>query len=932
MIQQENFRELLLKIRGIFNSASNKLVFAKRLVVIFILFAVVVWVNFGFIVKFVVDNESIKEDFQESLNQITGLESQINGEVLFDTGSNPKIEINDILIGDSSLEQNSFKISRISIDPNLVSAFMGMMDFTTVNLNKVEISIYSDSQNIPSLNELFNKFYKSDFFEGSNISIKDLTINLYKLAPISKNYYIERKLVFPELSILPNYEGLDIAFKGSLKSKLFEQDMMFQIGFDQNITSGYELKGKIYSENTEVAVEGELSESDGDISVSGKMKAFNKFMFSFLGDNSDFLSNISLKDESEISAKLSIRNKSIEIKQLTVSNKSLNLDIAGKIKADHIYDADLSVKIDRFDFPTFFKDEYEKLSTKRVKDVATDYEERLAKFPLFSIGEDVNFEIEVDVSNIRYFNNQDGHFRFKTSMKDNSFRFYQSDIKFPGDTTLQVLTKSKIDKQKKQLRGRFDFVFEAKNLNQFITGLNLKEKDAKIPQINNTLVKSNGYLYDRKLHFRKIAAKIDQDKASGQMLIDYQNSFTASSAFNIPVLNLNKYFDLSDDPEKSENKIETAEDFSKKLDIFRTIDSFFDELNLSLTTSELIFKENSLEDFAVFIKTTPGVIDVKNSYFRNKILGVFEGKLKVNVKDFQPVIDFDVKVENLNTDYILYDKNVEENDKYNFSGDWSKRRISLEKYLSYEGKGMIRAENFQHLHFKGNNLRLSMDFLGDRIKVNNSRLDIYNSKVDFSGYLTTEFPSFNISFVAANLDLYKVLQNTLGLEVVRGTINASGVLGSTGKNYLEMAEKLKGKISFISKMIEVRGFNFATLSSALPLVKRRKESEIVSNKLLNVGSTKFPNSTVIINIASGEAEIRAIKTENKHIEDLKVEGGVKISDWSINLDTNFLLKTRDKMKVPYRAVTKGSIDNYDINWNVKGAIKYWEEKFYSGRI
>lgn len=926
----QNILESLKKPQSILGEGvTTKVASTKKALIVFFVILLTIWLNIGSLAEILVSEESIKQGLEETLSEKLNAEVTINGEVSFSSKPEPNVIIQDIIIKRDGPDNIGEPLSRIKVlkgRTSLSSFFYGSHDLTEISIEDAEVNTFlSGGGN-------FLYFLRESGFGEIRSKINNIKITTYKRNPVGSSNYIKRVYEFLSFEIDPDPAEGDYIIKGSVKMNNSPDAHFFRVNLEDGLSSDTEYQVKFYSSDTEVDISGDLQiskELEFNGKISGYIGGFTGRLITKVFDE-ELVNQLKIKDRSEITGVYEYKNNRFKLRKANISGPVANYNIKLDAVIKQTIDLDINILLSELNFHSLFKSKEEYLASKTVVEVEQDFQKRLEKFFLFSLNDDINFELGLEVKKINFSNGQKGTFAMSSELKDKTFRIEDFKFLLPGGSSVKIASKIKINRQAKKLSGHLDLLTYGKNLGVLLESLrvNGNNKKDKSNVIKEFYLKTRGYIYEKKVHFREIIAQFNKNKLAGQLLIDYSNDFAASSAVTFNELEIDNYYDNR----QKELSEEEADNIANKLDFIRVFDSLFDRMDLSISSKNITKSGILLEDFSMFTQVKPGVVDVKDVFFYTNQTGVFRGSARFDISEFQPKIDLDLRLERFDFDYLLYGAKNPQNDTFVPDGKWSNSSIDIQKLSTVLGKFNFEIDNFKLAHLDLTDLKTSMKMLGERVNIDPSRFEIYGSKVGFEGNFTTEYPSFNIKYEASELDFGRILVNLFGVSSISGKFNSSGILSSTGYTYSEMISKLKGRINLVSNGFVVEGFDFPSYTVGLSKIRRVEQVKIVSEELLNKGSTDFGYFGSAFIISAGKLIFNNIPLQSKYTKNVSTSGIIDFYNWKVKIGTEYTLVTADSYNVPLSSQVSGDITDREIEWDYSGAKKYWEEKFYGGKI
>lgn len=931
----EKLQEILFNLLPSRDSALGRIyMLLNRIILALIIIFLLAWWQFSNIAKFLVDENDIKIEVQKYIKENLNKSSKISGNIVFETNPEPVITIEKVTIlnekGD--YKPNMSEIGRVKINPSLISLIFGNISFKKIILENFELNIESkrikDSENQELKSENLQNL--DDLILSKKLKVKNLKLNFYR-RNLKSNSYHENIIFFSDFEISPNDKsGVGDVIKGAFIDQESSENYIFLLDFTNGFENAGDLKGRIYSDNMELEIKGsaDLFQKKADFELFGKIKKFSKFLFTKLGVADEFINILKDDEDAVFSSKVKYINSHLDISEIFASSAFIKLQGNINSSFEKRIKHNLSLNINNFNYADAVKSGKKYSNTKIIKKLRRDFQQRLNDFLLFSVADDTDFEVNIRAGEINYFDKSKGIFNLDVSYIGSKFDLKKLVLTMPGSSGFTMASKINVDQARKTMSGNLALKFTGKNMAALLAGIDLTQNYQKQNKLKKFLIDAKAYLYGKQVHFREINAKIDDNLATGQILIDYSKEFKAQSAFNFNKIELDKFI-IS----KNTKKINIDNSLATRLDVIRYLDSIFDSLTISFSSNNLTKAGEKLDKFSLFAKITPGTIDVKNISFKTKTVGAVKGKVFFDITDFQPEAKFDFKCEKLDFDMIAYNDIEKDNDNYDFDGRWPEDKISFNLLNSFDGTVNLNVDKFKFYHFDFRNLRLNLKTAGGITKINEARLDSFGTKIDIEGEMTNDFPSFNFNIIATNIQMKKFMSDTFRLPSIIGRFNVTGNIGSNGYSFKEMMENLKGNLSVVTRGFSVRGFDLKDFSNALPKIKRIEQAEAAGKYYLNKGSSKFNGISTNVKIENGKMRFDRVPLLNPYLHETKASGTLNISDWNLDINSKMTVISDDRVfvNVPLQATSK-TLPETQLNWDYSGIVKYWEDKFYSGRI
>jgi hypothetical protein len=929
---------------------------------IFIIFVIIiVSINISSILEKIINIDNVKAEIQSELSSLTGKNAIIKGDIVLNIVPKALITINNLEFDEGKLLNSTefVKIDTLVVFPNLLKLFIGKISFENVQANNVELFMKKSSGQNGNFDQFFKNLYKLDAKKYNNkitnLDVKKLSINIIKGSE-EKQFYNTLELSDININVKDgvNFTGkseLGLNFKGNLIDKA-ENNLNIKIftdnGLDLNASGTLQFLDTLKFNGI---LDGYATGVDKDIiklflpsskftELSQNSEKFNIKSDFYINDNNFVLPNVKISnDYFETNAKFGFtfadKNNVIldaEVTKIDFAKifpdgfelflKELDKGKKGKknkglkIEAEVMEKPkDAEVKNTEDEAKTVNNDV---LIAENLVDKKEDTTPRVN--PIFKLDENTSIAAKINVTNITI-----GKLNFNLSSRfdidGENFTIAYVNAALPGDTIINLDAALKIDKSKKTITGSSNLSFYSKESKKFIDAIDSDRTVFSTSTPDFIAMKSEIFNYENKIHFRKIEAALGDNKSLGQLVVDFSdNKIVGNSAFKINKINFDNF--------ASEHEHEDAS-ILRKLDFVRYFDTIFDNFNLSLQADEIDYNQKPYTNFSSFVNITDGKIYFTDMQMNSPDNGDVSGKFDAELDVFQPRVNLDFTVSKI----AFGEASNSSTTQPILDGKWVEKEIKLDKYSLITGSAKIAADEFIFYGIPLKNLRLDAALTSDKIVITKSRFDYNDSKFDFYGDMTTEFPSLSLNFTATNLEINKLLFDLINNKSLIGTFNISGNLAMNGANTKQWLESMKGAINFTSTGIRVKGFDIDKLSEKVSESNKIKEIRFWSDKFLSNGETVFGYLSGTTFIDDGVFEIKDLLLSSPSLRTGKFYTKYDLVKWNTDsiFDFNVITKAgkyNSGTEFPVQIMYNGNINSPTQSKDIKGIEKYWENKFY----
>jgi hypothetical protein len=887
-----------------------KSIFSKNIkrAIIVLALIVIVATNLSFILKKIVNTQDLKTYIESEISEVIGKKAIIPGDMELEVTPEALLKIESLVIEDNNnLGSTSFiEINGIRIKPKLLELFIGKLNFNAVDIKEVSIFAKKPTGSTDNYADCLQNIKKFDESKYANrirdVTIGKINLNIFKGSAenlISRNYSVENVSINTHRDLqfratIPNNGVISGSLKDINENNLF-------VNYTDN--------------NKNIDLNATLDKTDSiklNGTISGNISGFDNILVkSFFPSNLESKS-IATPNPFEVKSDIFFEDNKLVLPNLKISSSYFSSNTKLGITMGDELNIVADIEVPTMNAKEFFPEGFDFLYKQLGKANKSSRDE---KFQL-DFGDDIKISSQINFININYGENKiGGSIRF--NVKGNNLELNSFNFDLPGNSIVHLTSNLKMDRETKSYSGTSDFSMVTEDSAQLFKMLDPNSEIIPNGTAKLIAIKSNIYTYEDKIHFRKIDFAFDNNKSVGQLVIDFSDNKTnAASAFNFGSINIDQF---------SNDINNEAASLLRKLDFIRYIDNIFDQFNISIQTSNLVYEGKNYSDFSSFITVSSGKVYFNQLQMASDISGEITGKFDIELNVFQPKLNLDLRLSN----YTVGD--IKENGII-FKGDWVETPINLEKYSIVTGNTKLRFDNIDFYGLPLRNLTIDMDLIGDKIKINKSRFDYLTSKFDFEGELTTQFPSLSLSFIATNLDLNKFLSKTIDNKSVTGKANLSGNFAMNGANTIQWLKSLKGAVNFTSTGVKYDGIDLTNLSQKISASSKIRDVRMWANKYLTSGNTIFTYLNGSLIIDKGIFELKDIQLNNDYIRAGKFYSKYDFVNWTADSVMDMSVKTFDKFSnvdFPVQITYKGNINNPIAERDIKGIEKYWENKFYS---
>ncbi len=297
--------------------------------------------------------------------------------------------------------------------------------------------------------------------------------------------------------------------------------------------------------------------------------------------------------------------------------------------------------------------------------------------------------------------------------------------------------------------------------------------------------------------------------------------------------------------------------------------NFNRQVSIDLTVHNLNFRNKRFEKVNTIIETSSSLLNIKSLSFEDeKLNGVLKFKFKLPVLRPQIILKADFNYVDLN-----FLSSLLPSEKYLGKYDPSDNSINFYSANSYDGRfdvniGQLKINNETMFDKFSTNGTLKLGYLS----VNDMNFNVWNGDVksNFGIFISTNKPTFNLSFNAYSINPHLPMKYITSLDKMQGYMSIAGILKGNLREWGN--NELYGKAQFAGALISLDGFN---LNQIVQITDGdyTKESKLQAiDYYSQYGQSVFDTMTGGISIVNG-----LVKIENMELKTKRISGAASVN-------------------------------------------------------
>lgn len=294
---------------------------------------------------------------------------------------------------------------------------------------------------------------------------------------------------------------------------------------------------------------------------------------------------------------------------------------------------------------------------------------------------------------------------------------------------------------------------------------------------------------------------------------------------------------------------------------------------------------------------------------------------------------------NLNIQKLVFEKRAANKDQQKsgqISNRWSKRNYHFSPLDEIDADFNIQIGSLRQDSLSLENLSVTGQLSNQNFNISDLTARAFGGQLNATGGGNIgNFPSFNVNFVAENLDVEFLVYQLLNKSNLSGAANISGTLSADGQNEVQLVQSLKGGVVMAASNVIVRGFDLESFASKIANLNNPLDVNLFVNKFLD-GSDK----TTLIGQLSGEATLDKGTITAKAINLLTrvgsgvISGAFALPTWQMDMNAYFAIKLAGAAEAPKLGVrVYGDVDKYKLDYDYADLVSFFGKRFgESGKI
>ena len=345
------------------------------------------------------------------------------------------------------------------------------------------------------------------------------------------------------------------------------------------------------------------------------------------------------------------------------------------------------------------------------------------------------------------------------------------------------------------------------------------------------------------------------------------------------------------------------------------------DVDIELIIDNLIMKDRNLENASFFVVMTQGSLILEHIQINSPSLQLV-GDIGIVARETRPLISVNLRSKYMNlsknpdsstdeeVNFAIADANHEQN------SIWSKTPIKLGILGYIDGDIDISIDNIITKNAVINNSILKGKLYNGLFSIKRAYAEIYDGNITVNGNIGLGNPSsLMITFSLSNIELGKLLANSLDINHVEGSCSMSGSIITKGNSIYEWARNSGGKLHIAARNIKNQEMNLKLMPEQLFSVENESDLTLLTDRILFSGETIFRTIDGKIDMDKGMAS-SSLTLRTDRISGAIV-ANIALADLMVNGLARYLF-------IPTKSVSNEVVS---VDMHIRGLLKHPEISF-----
>ena len=894
----------------------------NTIAIIMAIITVVLLLGWFLIIPNLINKEILKSEIIYSFKLLTGMELEIQGEIITNMSPIPHVSVNDLYVRNIAGAKTPFLLSvrHVDLSPSVTSLFSKKIKINNVVIDNVNIDFETlrDGNNNWKQISLEKITENNDVFGKAYFSINNAQINYtnlqndsgYKISNITGNFKGANEPTASKLNIGFDYYNRQFSLSAELSSfvKLLLSDEIDGNLLIKSGESSLGYNGKVLYKDNKYILNGDAQLNSDDITM------WTSFALGNVPENtSPNYKPLPLSAKSKIIMK---SGDAVDFPEITLDSKS----ITGKISANIVFPlkADVKADIETIDLENLLEN-----GLFGKKQLPTDNDSN----GYYLINKDANITADIKISDIFYNSRIIKDTNISLSLEGQEITIPQAIFNLPGEAKLIFAGIGKQSLDGFMLEGELDAqgndfyqplkLFKA-------SGISLPEKDFK-----RFHLRTNTIISAKEVRLSELKLRIEDIGLVGGVIAKLDNRTNIQAALNIDNLNIDNFIALWE--LQTWQKAFLSDNITSKTNgaLSLWLKQLGYDIKINTLLTNYILNHNSHPRAELKFSASKGKIalsDVKTIYNGTNISG--SGSVDVNQE--LPKLAIDVTMDKFDSNNF-FGKKTDNADLKDKNERWSRDSFDFSWLDLLNADYKFNIADFKYNKFAAQNLDLSGKISERKLSVNHLSANIFGAKLEGTEGAAINIkggtiPSINVNGSISSL-VTKNISNLLPIfKNMSGAYNFNFRLSSNGINWDSWISNLVGVVAIGGSNIEVTGFNLPAIIRSVGYVRNVADIIDVVKRAISGGNTIFSNVEGEFSVSQGIMATSNTKILNEQSDGL-LTAKIDLPKWQTDSRVNFILKDLDRETPPTITLRIiGDIDNPNLELDTHSLEQYITKK------
>lgn len=862
--------------------------------------------------------DGYKEKLADSIQAVTGLHPQINGEVSVSFLPSLSIKVTNVSIPNmqGGMATSLLKVESIYVRSSFNALFMGEVDIKNIELVRpvFELERLEDgSKNWDVITRAMSeRNLPQDFHFPELISIKNGTLNYQENNTITTIDYISSDIK-SDSAIGP------FAIYGNFSSG--ENVINFE-GYTGKLQEGAEAYFDVSSKTMKLDLKGSYNGGENPKiagSIEGNSSDLGKLAAILFGEKSIF-SGIKSDETMTVTGSFELSPQQASFSDIKASSPSIDgvINIKALFGNEENNDLkwDVGINLSKVNIDQLASEKTEEqqasVADKEEKNTEVNYysstlkSNNLSDFD-FYISPLLSAKFDIKIDEVTYKNEKISNIAIAADMLNGKAHIGSFSADLPGDSTIGLSGDITNNGTRPLLVG--ELKSSGRNFRDIVTWV--WPDFAFIPEnkMREYLFKSKINMTPQNINFSEIYLSFDDSLLTGELYVRPKTAIpTVQAHLNIDRFDFDSYDFTKSIYEKSYDFFSTVATKDLMTSPLRMLNVKYE---LSIEAKDLTFNNNNIQNSLVSLDISQGKFDLHRLSIESDKAS-FDATILADILATPPSLNIAVKSGKLDTAFII-PAGAKKESQPEIKGDnwiWSKEPFNLGGIDRFSGSVNLYFDRLMHDKMALDKLTLQGIFTKQVLQLQKAEAGLFGGRAVLKGSvgINESHPSMAISVLLQNIDIAPLEDFLIDKSDIEGKLFFSGVIKTIGESPSDWMLALDTEGKMAGRYVKFKNFDLEYIIANSRNLYSVIDMNNIVNKAMNSGETIFDSIDGNIETAKGILSARDFEIATKNSRGL-FAGNMSLGNFMMKGLAKFGYRPERSKAVTLKLNLDGALNN-----------------------